>query len=63
MAWVAVDASGIESIYPSKPIRDEIANWWFDFDDKFFVVQIPSGSIEKLIGRKLTWADEPVELT
>ena len=26
-------------------------------------VVLPSGSIERLIGRKLTWEDEPVELT
>lgn len=26
------------------------------------VFEIPKGSIEKLIGKKLTWEDEPVEL-
>ena len=25
-------------------------------------ISLPKGSIEKLIGRKLTWEDEPVEL-
>lgn len=26
-------------------------------------VELPKGSIKKLIGRELTWEDEPVELT
>ena len=28
----------------------------------FFGVILPKGSIEKLIGKKLTWDDEPVEI-
>lgn len=26
------------------------------------VIELPKGSIKKLIGRELTWNDEPVEL-
>jgi hypothetical protein len=26
-------------------------------------VAMPTGSIERLLGRKLTWEDEPVEIT
>lgn len=26
------------------------------------VVELPKGSIEKLIGKKLTWEDDPVEI-
>lgn len=35
-------------------IKSHGYNWMF--------VNLPSGSIEKLIGRKLTWGDEPVEV-
>lgn len=58
MAWVAVDKSGLEGIYEDKPYRAHdsiwlsILNW----------VGLPTGSIKKLIGRKLSWDDEPVEL-
>ena len=27
------------------------------------VVEVPPGTIRKLIGRDLTWSDDPVELT
>jgi len=59
MAYVAVDENGRELI--SSTIKD--------FKDTEFLSKItdllvilPKGSIEKLIGRKLTWEDEPVEL-
>lgn len=58
MAWVAVDKNGEEWVYSNEPMRED--GVFFEFDSK---VWIPSGSIEKLIGRKLTWEDEPVELT
>ena len=58
MAWVAVDLSGEESIFEYEPERKKTAFWPTEGD----FMCIPSGSIEKLIGRKLTWSDEPVEL-
>lgn len=38
--------------------------WSTDKEDfiPFFGVILPKGSIEKLIGKKLTWKDEPVEI-
>ena len=29
--------------------------------DNYFV-ELPKGSVEKLLGKKLSWKDEPVEL-
>ena len=64
MSWVAVDKNGHEAIFSGKPERvaypDDIPNIWYYYDGMY--VNLPSGSIEKLIGRKLTWEDEPVEL-
>jgi hypothetical protein len=59
-AWVAVDEDGRECIYYEKPIRKE--NSWDIENNSDIFCDIPCGNIEKLIGRKLTWEDEPVQL-
>ena len=60
MAWVAADKDGSEYVYQDKPIRK---NELFDRqEDESELVLLPKGSIKKLIGRELTWEDEPVEL-
>ena len=69
MAWVAVDnKSGIEGIYDNMPKRND--DMWEDIDYRVCGeveyecetgIILPS-TIKKLIGRDLTWSDEPVEL-
>ena len=64
MAYVAVDKDGIEKVFSQLPERCS-CEWgkepymWF-VDDDF--VPLPQGMIKKMIGRTLTWDDEPVEL-
>ena len=61
MAWVAVCKNGEERVYVHKPCRKNICGnelWMSELDS----VILPKGSIKKLIGRELTWSDEPVEL-
>ena len=58
MAWVAVDEPNDETIFERKPERN---GWYWDCHDDCFVT-LPQGTIKKLIGRELTWNDEPVEL-
>ena len=58
MAWLAVDKDNTEYIYEDEPFRINTGYWW----SYLGVVRIPNGSIKKLIGRELTFADEPVEL-
>lgn len=60
MAWVAVDKDCRECIYQFHPKRG---------NDKFIPLYeysmylvLPKGSIKKLIGKDLTWKDNPVEL-
>lgn len=60
--WVAVDKDGAECAYHNEPVRRNDWNAWFgDYDDKG--VLMPAGAIELLLGRKLTWEDDPVEIT
>lgn len=35
---------------------------WRDDYGSYKCIEIPQGSIKKLIGRELSWNDEPVEL-
>ena len=60
MAFLALDADGTEWIFALKPIRED--GEWVNWDAPDNVVGLPDGSIAKLIGRELTWSDEPVEL-
>lgn len=57
MAWLAVDSDGTEYIYGAQPSLEGTR-----FMSCFECIHIPKGSIKKLIGKKLTWNDEPVEL-
>lgn len=55
--WLAVDYDGIEKAFWNKPKRcEKHGEWWGD------KMVLPYGSVKKLIGRELSWSDEPVEL-
>ena len=64
--WVAVDKNGDEYIYKKEPFRSAMGYWkparktYEDRDSDY--LKLPKGSIKKLIGRELTFEDEPVEL-
>ena len=49
--------NGDEYVFDYKPYRED--NYWFC---EICGVELPQGSIKKLIGRDLTWDDDPVEL-
>ena len=57
MAWVAVDSVNLEWVFRNKPTKGKYG-WWYAED----AIVLPKGTIKKLIGRELTWVDEPVEL-
>ena len=59
MAWVATDQEGKEGIYGWIPARID-TEWYSSVGN--YMIKLPKGSIRKLIGRDLTWDDEPVEL-
>lgn len=60
MAWVAVDKDGREGIYQFRPKR--VNNYFVPLYEYSMCLVLPKGSIKKLIGRDLTWEDNPVEL-
>ena len=59
MAWLAVDKKCREYIHEEFPYRSMSYEEWWSYRD---AIILPKGSIKKLIGRELTWEDEPVEL-
>ena len=70
MAWIAVDNNGNEKISMGKPFRGW-GNMWeceeevcieSEWGTVSTIIDIPIGTIEKIIGKKLTWEDEPVEI-
>lgn len=56
MAWVTVDKIGEELISRTEPFR--VGDYWIGYS----IFLLPKGSIKKLIGRELSFTDEPVEL-
>ena len=65
MAYLVKQKDGRELIFESMPERCD--EYWTVFpsilsDDVTDRVTLSQGSIEKLIGRELTWEDEPVEI-
>lgn len=63
MAWLAVDKDSAEHIFNDIPQRGYCV---FLSINKYRIgikrILLPKGSINKLIGRELTWEDEPVEI-
>lgn len=61
MAWLAVDKDGTERIYPFEPYR--VTDYWTCSMYMFLSgpINLPKGTIKKLIGKEITWEDEAVE--
>lgn len=63
MAYVAVDKDGMELKFSKRPVRHHngVTPLWTSKGMGTKAI-LSKGSIAKLIGRTLTWDDEPVEL-
>lgn len=62
MAWLCVDENGQEMIFDNKPYRDisSVGGYWNRSKKADYCnVDLPKGTIKKLIGKELTWEDEP----
>lgn len=63
-SWLVVNGEGNEFIYDSEPYRwdlDLYHEWWVG-EDNSCCIQLPKGTIKKIIGRDLRWEDDPVKL-
>jgi len=62
MAYLCVDRRG-EFIADEKPEKG-FYEWcgWEDLYSKRTLISIPKGTIKKLIGKEMTWEDEPYEM-
>ena len=67
MAYICVDRDGDEVITASLPVRDNKYGVWEDItsvEGEMFnqTIYPEKGLIEKIIGKKMTWKDEPVKI-
>lgn len=68
MAFLSVNKDGTELITPNEPYRDYPAkDSWNDYYDNgeeyvSLEVELPKGTIFKIIGYELNWNDKPVEI-
>ena len=71
MVWLCVDCDGTEWFSPKKKPHRSAWGYWADAqvivgDNITDTVRnlkiLPKGTIEKLIGKKLTWEDEPYKM-
>lgn len=64
MAYLVVDRCGTERIFQEEPTRKSV--YWTIEETILSIptdcVCLPNGSIEKLIGRKMSWEDDPIEI-
>ncbi len=62
-AYLAVDKDGDEYIFDQVAPYRHGDDWWLPNHDKlgksYAYIPLPKGSIAKLIGKELTWDDEP----
>ena len=67
--WVAVDGHGNELAFPERPYRSfpnmNLSVQWgrgWTIGDLGNGVMLPTGSIELLTGKKMTYSDEPIKI-
>ena len=60
MSWLSVNKNGSEYIFDYEP--DRRVNMWFSKHNGLYEIQVPEGTIEKIIGTKMTWEDDAINL-
>ncbi len=62
MGWLCVDGKGKEIIFEAKPKRSRYGQIWQlrRCHSYCSVIYLKKGTIEKIVGRKMTWEDDPV---
>ena len=60
--WLTVDNDGTEKLFYKQPIREPNSRVWVYLREGA-IIELPKGSIERLIGKELSWSDEPFEFS
>lgn len=58
--WLTVDIDNTEKLFYKEPVRNSKNRSW-ECKNQETVIILPKGSIFKLIGKDLSWGDEPFE--
>lgn len=61
MAWLCCDEDGTDVLFVEKPSRNIEEGAWVRGKDTR-IVELRKGASKQLLGRSLTWKDEPVEI-
>ncbi len=64
ISYLVVDKQGQEIIFSEKPSRLEDGTWIIkdsEWDDEFRI--LPTGTIEKMIGKTLSWDNDVYEMS
>lgn len=62
MAWISRDERGYLDLCSIRPERSNAGEWYTDDDVDAQWIELPLDADEKLIGRHISWEDEPVEI-
>lgn len=64
MAWVAVNKNGSETIFEDRPVLYENYEFGLNCSEwtDFMLVNLPKGTIKKILGYELTFETSPVEI-
>lgn len=64
MAWLCVNGNGKEFIFEVKPKRSIKGQYWElrGCYSNYSFIHLKKGTIEKIVGRKITWIDNPVRI-
>lgn len=59
MAWLAIAKNGTEYVFAEKPVYLVSLDYWYDEHDQ---IELPSGSIKRMLGKEITVSESPVEI-
>lgn len=59
MAWLTIAKDGTEYVFAEKPEYLVSLDYWYDEHDK---IELPSGSIKKMLGKEITVSESPIEI-
>ena len=60
--YLCVDGDGVERLCNTSDLqREQSMCFWF-CRDVYSLIELPKGTIENVIGKPLTWEDDPIQV-